>query len=50
MNAIRSEEKETDRSEFGWKAANEYEQDEFASDSADQKRKTSQIKPKETER
>ena len=27
-----------DRSEFGWKAANEYEQDEFASDSADEKR------------
>ena len=27
-----------DRSEFDWKAANEYEQDEFASDSADEKR------------
>ena len=31
------QDKETDRSKFGWKAANEYEQDEFASDSADEK-------------
>ena len=38
MNPMRSEKKETDRSEFGWKATNEYEQDEFASDSADEKR------------
>ena len=27
-----------DGSEFGWKGANEYEQDEFASDSANERR------------
>ena len=46
--------KAADRREFGWKAANEYEQDEFASDSAVEKRifrsERSQIKPKERER
>ena len=31
------QEEEAYRSKFGWKAANEYEEDESASDSADEK-------------